>query len=66
MKQKDLAPKVGTTAQHLNAIICGRKRASINLAERLEAETGVNRATWIWGTTQEKKAAFKKGLEANQ
>jgi len=60
MKQKELAPRVGTTAEHLNAVVCGRKRASINLAERLEAETGVSRTVWIWGSPQEKKAVFKK------
>lgn len=65
MKQKDLAKKVGTTAQHLNAVVCGRKRASVNLAEKLESATGVSRSIWIWGTTHEKKAAFQSGNEAS-
>ena len=58
MKQKELAKTVGTTPQHLNAVICGRKRPSANLAEKLESATGVSRSIWIWGTVQQKKDLF--------
>ena len=39
-EQAELATKVGVTRQHLNAVLRGRVRCSVDLAKALERETG--------------------------
>lgn len=41
IKQRIMAKMIGVTPEHLNAVIRGRTRPSLNLALRIAHETGV-------------------------
>lgn len=58
MKQTHLSKNIGITAIHLNAILAGRRNPSAKLAVRLEAETGIPRDVWMWGSKEERQAAW--------
>lgn len=48
MKQVDLAKRLKITPQHMNDIIKRRRRPSVDLAEKLEEATGIDRRCWVW------------------
>lgn len=58
MNQTDIAQKAGVAREHLNALINGRKNPSPKLATRLQEVTGVSREIWIFGTPEERRAAW--------
>lgn len=58
MRQNVIAKDVGITATHLNAILNGRSNPSPDLAVRLERATGVAREIWIFGSGEERRAAW--------
>lgn len=69
MTQRALADHCGVSREHLNAVIRGRIRPGGKLAVKLEAATGISLATWLTGTTEERRAAWsrlqnKPGAEA--
>lgn len=47
-EQTLLAHKVGITPKHLSDIFVGRAYPSRKVAEKLEQETGVLAAAWLW------------------
>lgn len=61
MKQFDVARQVGVTPVHLNAILAGRRNPSPSLAIRLERATAIPKEVWIFGTAEERRAAWEKG-----
>ena len=63
MKQIEIAKLIGITKVHLNAIIAGRSNPSAKLAVRLQEATGVAREIWIFGSPEERRAAWKKAKE---
>lgn len=50
---KELAQALGISQQHLCYIKYKQRRPSLNLALRLEKQTGIPRLTWLYGTTDE-------------
>ena len=64
MKQIDIARRAGIHALHLNAVLAGRRNPSPRLALRLEQATGIDRQIWVFGTPDERRAAWKKFKEA--
>lgn len=58
MTQRALADHCGVSREHLNAVIRGRIRPGGKLAVKLEAATGISLATWLTGTTEERRAAW--------
>lgn len=63
MKQIDIARQVGITPIHLNAVLAARRNPSARLAVKLEQATGVARTIWIFGTAEERRAAWAKFRE---
>ena len=61
--QGKIAMAVGVAREHLNALINGRKNPSPQLAIRLEQATGVARSVWIFGTAEERRAAWAEFRE---
>lgn len=64
MKQTDIARQAGISYLHLNAVLGGRRNPSPSLAVRLEQATGVAREIWVFGTPEERRAAWNKAKEA--
>lgn len=64
MKQTDIAKAAGVSRVHLNTIITGKKTPSPKLAIQLEELTGVARDIWVFGTPEERRAAWNKAKEA--
>jgi hypothetical protein len=60
-KQIQIARAANITGKYLNDIIAGRKRAGRKLSVRLENLTGVPRMTWLFGRSDEIKAALDEG-----
>ena len=66
MRQVDYAARIGIGREYLNALINGRKNPSAKLANRLQDATGVAREVWIFGTPEERRAAWRKAKEGKQ
>ena len=64
--QVDVARACGINPISLNAILNGRRNPSAKLANRLQDATGVAREVWIFGTPEERRAAWKEAKEAKQ
>lgn len=47
IKQAELARIIGVTPQHLNAVLNKRTRPSVDLAKKIEAETGTPWILWF-------------------
>lgn len=60
MKQIEIAKLTGVSKVHLNAILSGRGNPSAKLAMRLQDATGIPREVWIFGTPEERRAAWNK------
>lgn len=60
--QVEIAKACGINPISLNAILGGRRNPSAGLAEKLEKETGIPREVWVWGTPEERRAAWS-GLQ---
>ena len=58
--QVELARACGINPISLNAILGGRRNPSRKLAVRLEQATGVAREIWVFGTPEERRAAWNK------
>lgn len=58
MKQTELAARVGISDSSLCRYLKGERRPSLETAERLEVETGVNFRIWMRGAPDEIKAAL--------
>lgn len=63
MKQKEYASRIGIGREYLNALINGRKNPSAKLAVRLQDVTGVAREVWIFGSPEERRAAWRKARD---
>lgn len=66
MKQIEIAKQTGVTKVHINAILSGRGNPSAKLAMRLQDATGIPREVWIFGTPEERRAAWKEAKEEKQ
>lgn len=60
MKQIDVAKAASVSRVHLNTILSGKRTASPKLATRLEKITGIAREIWVFGTPEERRAAWNK------
>jgi plasmid maintenance system antidote protein VapI len=47
-QQAKVARELNISAQHMNDIIKGRKRPSLQLAAKLEEATGISRLSWLY------------------
>lgn len=47
MQQKDFAAKINVTDGYLSQILSGARRPGMDIAEAIEAETGVPMVSWV-------------------
>lgn len=48
MTRKEIAEETGTTRQHIDFILSGKRRPSADLAVELERVTGIDRRAWLY------------------
>jgi plasmid maintenance system antidote protein VapI len=58
--QLSMAKEAEIGPDFLSHIIRGRRRCPAKVALRLEAATGIDKATWVWGTPEEIQEAVRQ------
>ena len=58
--QKQIAAQVKIKPDFLNHILKGRRPCPKEVAVRLEAVTGIDRNTWVWGSLEERQQAIDR------
>lgn len=58
--QKEIANMANIGPDFLSHIIRGRRRCPRDVAVRLEKVTGIDRTTWVWGTSLEIRLAVEE------
>ena len=54
---------IGVTRRHMDNLLTGKSNASPDLARRIEQETGIKKELWVFGTAEERRAAWQKMKE---
>lgn len=60
MNIDDIAKAAQITDRHLFYLLSGQRMASTRTAYKLEMVTGISKETWVFGTAQERRAAWEK------
>lgn len=56
--------EIGMTRRHMDNLLTGKSNASPDLARRIEKKTGIKKELFVFGTAEERRAAWKKFKEA--
>lgn len=60
MNIDDIAKAAQITDRHLFYLLSGQRMASTRTAYKLEMVTGIPKETWVFGTPEERRAAWEE------